>query len=522
MVSVLNMTKLSKEKYDNYIGKLKIKPEVSIPRYEVAFLFLDVVTNLIKEKGILSLVLPSKILYNSTASNFRTNYITKHSLNKVFDFTNLSSKILFKEKNIAACSVIVQKKQPVENHYIEHIIAKRISTIEERICFEFDYYDIHNIELTSAINYEFIWKTNLMGGGSLFLYIDFLNKNKRTFGNYLKEKRKKNGWVFCEGYKTGQRKKNPNKSEDFIKSNYDKAPHITGFETVDADDFTVKGILKTRNEYETLFESTREKYKEIFYKPHVLIRVTLDIPIHFIERDLRFPNSIIGIHAPEKDVEELKRIVEIFNELKDLFKVFIVSTSGYSGITMSFSTILEEDIKNLPYPEDITILRRMMEPDHDFRILADDILKYYIQSSRSSSISDLNKPATYNEYLKPFADAFKSVINKVHAKGNLQMRLGNVIETDTFYCMTLHFGQNELDIENKTIYKEDLDEELKAMLLSEIGKSYRINRRIQYYTHKNNDDIVYLIKPKQVRYWLRSIALRDADEMMVDLFKAGY
>ncbi len=39
---------------------------------------------------------------------------------------------------------------------------------------------------------------------------------------------------------------------------------------------------------------------------------------------------------------------------------------------------------------------------------------------------------------------------------------------------------------------------------------------------KNNDDIVYLIKPKQVRYWLRSIALRDADEMMVDLFKAGY
>jgi hypothetical protein len=35
-------------------------------------------------------------------------------------------------------------------------------------------------------------------------------------------------------------------------------------------------------------------------------------------------------------------------------------------------------------------------------------------------------------------------------------------------------------------------------------------------------DLIYLIKPKELRYWLQSIALRDADESIVDLYNAGY
>jgi hypothetical protein len=31
-----------------------------------------------------------------------------------------------------------------------------------------------------------------------------------------------------------------------------------------------------------------------------------------------------------------------------------------------------------------------------------------------------------------------------------------------------------------------------------------------------------MVKPNQKRYWLRSIALRDADETLVDLLGQGY
>ena len=36
------------------------------------------------------------------------------------------------------------------------------------------------------------------------------------------------------------------------------------------------------------------------------------------------------------------------------------------------------------------------------------------------------------------------------------------------------------------------------------------------------ENIIYLIKPKQLRFWLKSIAIRDADETFVDLRNQGY
>ena len=35
-------------------------------------------------------------------------------------------------------------------------------------------------------------------------------------------------------------------------------------------------------------------------------------------------------------------------------------------------------------------------------------------------------------------------------------------------------------------------------------------------------DMVYLIKPKSLRYWLKSIALRDATDVFADLASSGY
>jgi len=35
-------------------------------------------------------------------------------------------------------------------------------------------------------------------------------------------------------------------------------------------------------------------------------------------------------------------------------------------------------------------------------------------------------------------------------------------------------------------------------------------------------DIVFLVKPKTLKYWLKSIALRDASDVINDLIKSGY
>jgi hypothetical protein len=501
---------LSKEEYDNYCFDIKII--APIPRYEIAFLFLNCAISLVKKEKQLSLVLPSKFIYNQTESafKFRNRFITEYQMDKIYDFTHLSN-VIFKERDIAVCSVFVTNSKPTKNYNIKHIVAQRFASTEQRLFFEFDSYDFHTVSYHTAMQYDYIWKTNLLGGSQLFHLITYFKQLKPTFGDYLKNKRKFNNWIFCEGYQTGQERKE--RTIEFLEENYSKATHITGFETIDIENFSID-TFKSKIEENIYFRTTLENDNEVFSKPLVLIRVILDIPIHFLDKDMRFSNSIIGIHAPEKDKNELLEIVRKFNIFRSIYQTIICSTSGYSGITMSFSTILAKDIKDLPFPEnEDDIFLNKSET-----IISEDVLKYYIQLGNSSTVSELNREAGFTEYLIPFAETFCYIINKIHEKGNFKMRLGEVLDTGLFYCIALHYGDKEPIATNNPIICDDLDEDLQKLIMDKNnGKSYRVIKIVTYYTHKNGDDMVYLIKPKQIRYWLRSIAIKDADKMIVDI-----
>ncbi len=50
------------------------------------------------------------------------------------------------------------------------------------------------------------------------------------------------------------------------------------------------------------------------------------------------------------------------------------------------------------------------------------------------------------------------------------------------------------------------------------GSKYHIQRVLKIFSKDN----IILTKPKNFRYWLQSIALRDADETFADYIKGGY
>ena len=65
-------------------------------------------------------------------------------------------------------------------------------------------------------------------------------------------------------------------------------------------------------------------------------------------------------------------------------------------------------------------------------------------------------------------------------------------------------------------------DELEAALHELIQKKYNTNSRIVRMLRMYENNTIYLIKPKQTRYWLRSAAIRDADETFADLVAQGY
>jgi hypothetical protein len=53
------------------------------------------------------------------------------------------------------------------------------------------------------------------------------------------------------------------------------------------------------------------------------------------------------------------------------------------------------------------------------------------------------------------------------------------------------------------------------LIQTNTGQALRITRVLKIY--ENNK--IYLIKPKQIRYWLKSIALRDVDETLDEILE---
>ncbi|HLP45746.1 MAG TPA: hypothetical protein VK469_07360 [Candidatus Kapabacteria bacterium] len=59
---------------------------------------------------------------------------------------------------------------------------------------------------------------------------------------------------------------------------------------------------------------------------------------------------------------------------------------------------------------------------------------------------------------------------------------------------------------------------ISATRVSTFQKHLRVIRVLPIY----DKNVIFLVKPKQLRYWLSSIAVRDADETFEDLVKQGY
>ena len=70
--------------------------------------------------------------------------------------------------------------------------------------------------------------------------------------------------------------------------------------------------------------------------------------------------------------------------------------------------------------------------------------------------------------------------------------------------------------------EDELDDIIKSLIYNNASNRGIIFTRVcRIYKHLNGYDCVFLIKPHAIRYWLNSIALRDADETFMGLKKAG-
>ena len=468
------------------------------PRKQIAMLFLDQSMHLLKKDGQLGLVIPSgPFLYNSTGTDFKKKFFQKYAVQQIADFSALSSPHYLFEKSPGTAVVFAQNKAPDSDHRVLHITVRRSKPAKERIYFEIDHYDLHWIPQQIAESDPIIWKTNLFGGGELYRLISQLMR-LRSLGDFLKEKKKTSGWVFGEGYNYGNRSK--------------KAPYLTDHLLVETESFTVDGV-NTKIEKEEWFEGIRKRNKSIFKAPHLLIREVVGVDqflVQTLDYDLIFKNQIVGVHAPN-NIEGLKCIESALQENYRLYKTFILAFSGRSGITMSSSTFLKEDFMALPFPENIADLQLSKNE----KIVVDDFLDFRLEAHSKGESAKINSCDASKKDLNVFSQVFCRNLNSLYQNGTEKFipHPAGMITTQSFICLPFAYGEKGGSVK----IPSELNDDSLDVLISNQERSV-LYRRILYCYQPN---LIYLIKPKKLRYWIRSVALHDASQVINDIAKAG-
>ncbi|MHC4726738.1 MAG: hypothetical protein ACYS17_05860, partial [Planctomycetota bacterium] len=94
------------------------------------------------------------------------------------------------------------------------------------------------------------------------------------------------------------------------------------------------------------------------------------------------------------------------------------------------------------------------------------------------------------------------------------LRASDPIFLNGLTCQPFYFG----DLPNLSWLNRDSESELRKLIYYKNHEHLRTIRIFRLY----EENVILIVKPDRLRYWIRSTAIRDADETLIDLRDQGY
>ena len=465
------------------------KDHGALPDKQLAYLFLHEAMEMVAEGGVLSMLQQYNFLYNQLSLGFRKHFFSRWDVREVLDFISVRGLFQRGGADTKVAVVLAEAAVPPVDRKVLHVTFRRSGRVDAEQGFDIDYYDMHWLPRSLVLNNDAVWRTDLLGGGRVLGFVDRL-KSLRTLGQYAKEK----DWDFGEGYIEGQ------------KSVSKPAGHIIGksllpSEALTLDGIDVTAIVKAPNKP---IEGPRSERR--FSPPMLLVREQMDLPHAIWSKDyLTYKNKIVGFAAPKAESRELQGVEKWLTSEARPLQAFIACIS-IRLFTQKATTLSAADILALPYPETGTLDLSLNE-----RILVDDVVDYQRDLIRLGEDSAAMSQSGHSA-LDSFNVVFTRQINAIYRESPLQS-----LQAQTWpgvICQAFAFGKRTVDWSGS----DELRGKLDNLLHEQRGTTVQVTRIARIYdTH-----FIFLLKPDRLRYWQRSIALRDADETLADLRGQGF
>lgn len=464
------------------------KEHGELPDKQVAYLFLHDSMEMLERGGVLSMLQPYSFLYNQKSREFRWNYFERWDIREILDFISVRGLFQKGGADTKVVIVVAEAKSAPPKRQILHATFRRSGRTDAEQGFDIDYYDLHWLPREAVLKNDGVWRSDLLGGGRVLDFADkFKKQNFKTLGQYAAEQK----WNFGEGFIAGK------------KGELSPGAHITGKPLIEPchlkDGVSISSLkIVTQRKFKSPYTPKR------FQSPMVLVHEHENLTSRYFSSGYyTYGHKIVGFCIGDGVSDKVKQLAEWLSTNRRTLSA-LVCAGGTTMFTQRSTSVGLENILGLPSPAyDLDIAF------HE-RILVDDILDYYRNLIRLGEDSDaMKKPGV--PALPGFNDVFTARINAVYKKNKLC-----ALEPQAWpgvVCQPYVFGKGKVNWSGAEELKDKLNN-----LLKEKKGNINITRIARLYDGAG----IYLLKPDRLRYWLRSVALRDADETLADLVDQGF
>ena len=457
---------------------------------QLAYLFLYGAMSLLAEDGVTAMVQPAGFLYNLNAGQFRSGFFKNWNVREVLDFVSIRGLFRKGKADPKVVVVVANNSNKAADSKVLHAVFRRGGRAIAEQGFDIDYYDLHWVRPIHEVQNSDLWRANLLGGGR---FLDFLTRLRdyRTLRQYATDM----GWDFGEGYIAG--KKGTTKTAD----------HLIGQPLLPTGALSAAGIDAERIETVPHQSIQSPRSASRFTPPVLLIKEHQDLHSGlWQDHYLAYKHKVVGFAAEECEISQLSKVQEWLTENSLALRAFVAGIS-IQLFSQRATAISSSDIFAIPYPD-----AGSLDLSFNETLLIEDVLGYYRDLVRfgGDSTAFQNRADQHNS-LTDYAEVFCAQLSTVYPHS--QVTALQPYSWPGVICHPFVFGRGEVDWDGV----EELRDKLDSLLVEKRGRDLRVTRIARIY----DANFVFLLKPDRLRFWLRSVALRDADDVLSDLRVRG-
>lgn len=527
-------------------------------------------------KGEIALIFNTKVLTNTgrTYQNFRKWLFNECYVEKVFNFSILRKAKknfggqLFGDATGPISIVFYQKEQP-ENSSDKIMYYAPKTFIKSNIIdgLSIDFTDLKYLTREECQKPDTkIWKIAMWGGMNDWELIKRLNlSNFNSVKQYLNKTNINSGVGF---QLLTQKKDKPKYSQALTELDYLDTDFIKKYFTPDSEFGSVTKAIKTQKaikfhkefynvnditEIEQLTVFRRLGDFDAFINPHIVVKKGLEdnnVCASYIDKQCSFRDGVYGFYTNE-NIEDLYILLSYFNSKLSSYYLFMtISSYGiereqimkneYLSIPINLNEkqslkikeatrevltkikskiFLQNDFENQELENYIDtsinkIIYESFNLDEHERALIKDGIAYNIDLFHKQEKSLALNPVS-KDLPREYAQTITSELNQFLDGQDIFVNatVYNINRVTPLMIIKLSHEQVK---KNVTVSEESVEAELKELdkgLWEKKATNIYFRKKLNY---KKGDDI-YIIRPNQRRFWSQSMAIEDAQELILEI-----